>query len=110
MWVVVLASSLVLSLLFIEPFSFDNAVYPSIAADLLRQRRIPYLRSFDQNFPGIMLMHVLAITLFGAGDDARIRQPSRYTLRPRHHYRRIRSLSVEALRIVRNDEIGINEQ
>ncbi|MFI5201531.1 MAG: ArnT family glycosyltransferase, partial [Candidatus Kapaibacterium sp.] len=68
LWVVIAVSSLVLSLLFIEPFSFDNAIYTSIASDLLRQGRILYLGSFDHNFPGIILVHVLAIALFGPSD------------------------------------------
>jgi|GEM_PF-3581611 len=65
LWIVILVSAAILSVLFIEPFSFDNAIYTSMASDLLRQGRIPYIGSFDQNFPGIILVHVLVITLFG---------------------------------------------
>ncbi len=61
-----LAISLALFVLVaIEPIGADNAVLHSMALDLTRYGRIPYLGTWDNNFPGIIFLHGIGILLFG---------------------------------------------
>jgi hypothetical protein len=55
-------------LVMIAPFGYDNCVYQSIALDLKNFGRIPYLGSWDHNFPGIIAFHFVAVVLFGNYD------------------------------------------
>ncbi len=50
------------------PFSWDNEIYQSMATDLARFHLLPYLGSWDQNFPGIVYIHWVSILLFGNSD------------------------------------------
>ncbi len=59
------ATIALLSLDLFFPLSWDNEIYQSMASDLLRFHQLPYLGSWDQNFPGIVYMHWLSIALFG---------------------------------------------
>src|ERR1700733_5938693 len=47
------------------PFNFDNDIYQTIGLHLVRFHRLPYIGSFDQNFPGIMYIHAGIIALLG---------------------------------------------
>ncbi len=57
-----------LALTITRPLGFDNAMYQTMALDILRYGRIPYIGTWDQNFPGIVYIHYLAILLFGSSD------------------------------------------
>ncbi len=46
------------------PFNNDNALY-AYMADLALKGHLPYLGSWDQNFPGIILIHALQILVSG---------------------------------------------
>jgi len=46
------------------PFNNDNALY-AYMADLLLKGRLPYIGSWDQNFPGIIAVHALQILIGG---------------------------------------------
>jgi len=46
------------------PFNNDNALY-AYMADLALKGHLPYLGSWDQNFPGIILIHALQIVVSG---------------------------------------------
>jgi Dolichyl-phosphate-mannose-protein mannosyltransferase len=61
-------SAALLTVVVASPLSVDNLIYQSMALDLLRHGKIPYLGSWDQNFPGIILVHYMAIVLFGTHD------------------------------------------
>src|ERR1019366_2530731 len=47
------------------PLGTDNSVYQSMALAFVRFGRLPYLGSWDENFPGIIPIHAVAIVLFG---------------------------------------------
>ena len=49
----------------ITPLGFDNAAYQSMAIDLLKFGKIPYIGTWDLNFPGILVIHSSSILLFG---------------------------------------------
>jgi 4-amino-4-deoxy-L-arabinose transferase-like glycosyltransferase len=61
-------SAVFLTIVVISPLSTDDLVYRSMALDLYRFGKIPYLGSWDQNFPGIIPIQYLAILLFGGHD------------------------------------------
>ncbi len=46
------------------PFNNDNALY-AYMADLALRGHLPYIGSWDQNFPGIILIHALQILVSG---------------------------------------------
>ena len=50
------------------PLNDDNAHWQSMAFDFLHYGRWPYVGSWDQSFPGILLVHIPAILLFGPSD------------------------------------------
>src|SRR5687768_4732197 len=52
------------------PMSSDNSIYQSMAYDLLQFGRMPYLGSWDQNFPGIVAIHAVVLAIFGGSDLA----------------------------------------
>lgn len=47
------------------PFNTDNNIYQEMGLMLARYGKLPYLGSWDVNFPGIVYIHALAITIFG---------------------------------------------
>jgi hypothetical protein len=57
-----------LLLIFFEPLSYDNAIYQQMAREIIQYHRLPYLATWDQNLPGIIYLHYLAIWLFDTGD------------------------------------------
>jgi hypothetical protein len=54
----------------IVPMSSDNSLYHSMAYDLLTFGKMPYLGSWDQNFPGIVIIHAFVLSVFGGSDLA----------------------------------------
>jgi MFS family permease len=50
---------------FVAPFNHDSELYQSIGWLHSAYGRIPYLGSWDQNFPGIFYLHSFVISLFG---------------------------------------------
>ncbi|HWF44573.1 MAG TPA: glycosyltransferase family 39 protein [Candidatus Kapabacteria bacterium] len=46
----------------------DNSLYQSMAIDLVRYHKLPYIGTWDQNFPGIILFHSAAILAFGTSE------------------------------------------
>src|SRR5580692_3236986 len=46
------------------PFNNDNALY-AYMADLALKGHLPYLGSWDQNFPGIILIHAVQMLVSG---------------------------------------------
>jgi len=53
-----------LSLTLTYPFNNDNALY-AYMADLALHGKLPYTGSWDQNFPGVILIHALQILISG---------------------------------------------
>jgi hypothetical protein len=64
----ILAPLLLLSIILAYPLGSDNSVYHSMALEWVKYGKPPYLGSWDQNFPGIILFHAISILLFGASD------------------------------------------
>jgi 4-amino-4-deoxy-L-arabinose transferase-like glycosyltransferase len=60
----------ILLLIFFEPLSYDNAIYQQMAREIYQYHRLPYVATWDQNFPGIIYLHYLAIRLFGLADTS----------------------------------------
>ena len=60
-----LVSGLILLVTFLYPLSGDNALYMYMA-DLLLKGHLPYLGSWDVNYPGIVFLHVPHVLLFGS--------------------------------------------
>jgi hypothetical protein len=54
----------------VAPFNHDSELYQSIGWLFARFGRIPYLGSWDQNFPGIFYLHAGTIALFGSSPFA----------------------------------------
>lgn len=65
----VLAAGMLLPLLLV-PLNSDNDTYQAMALAMDRGRGLPYLGSWDQNFPGVVFYHWLSIKLFGLSDVA----------------------------------------
>lgn len=63
-----LLTMLILSTIFLIPLNSDSDIYQSMAVDLLRYGKLPYLGSWDHNFPGIVYLHWLPLALFGNSD------------------------------------------
>ena len=56
---------LLLSIDLLLPFNRDNEIFQSMAMDLVRFGRLPYLGSWAHDFPGTIYAHWLSITIFG---------------------------------------------
>jgi hypothetical protein len=54
----------------LTPFNVDNDLYQAMGFQLMRFHRLPYLGSFDMNFPGIIYFHAGIISLFGNSEIA----------------------------------------
>ena len=68
LWVALGISAVLLTIVLISPLGTDDLIYHSIALDFYRFGKIPYLGSWDQNFPGIIFIHYISILLFGESD------------------------------------------
>ncbi len=58
----------VLSVTLLFPLNDDNGHWQSMAFDLIHFGRWPYVGTWDQNFPGMIVFHVVSIVLFGPSD------------------------------------------
>ncbi len=65
MLLLAMISALVLPALCFYPFHSDHAIWQSIGLELYRYHGLPYLGSWDHNFPGTVLIHALGIAIFG---------------------------------------------
>jgi len=63
-----LTAFLLLLVTALYPFTMDQSVYQTMAVQLVQFHRLPYVGSWDMNFPGIVFIHSLAILLFGNTD------------------------------------------
>ena len=61
----VAGTAVLLALDLFFPLNWDNEIFQSMATDLLRFGRLPYLGSWAHDFPGTVYMHWLSIVLFG---------------------------------------------
>ncbi len=59
-------NAMVLGVIFLIPFNSDLDLYHSMGLELTRGK-LPYLGSWDHNFPAIVYVHAVAIALFGKG-------------------------------------------
>jgi hypothetical protein len=59
-----------LLIVIIEPLNSDNAIYHTMALNLVRYGRIPFLGSWAHNFPGMVYIHSISILLLGPSDMA----------------------------------------
>jgi len=50
------------------PLGFDNNIYQAMGWTLYKYGGLPYVASWDHNFPGIVLIHAASIALFGNSD------------------------------------------
>ncbi|HEY3874177.1 MAG TPA: glycosyltransferase family 39 protein [Candidatus Kapabacteria bacterium] len=57
-----------LAITLLLPLGFDNDLYESMGWALYAYHGLPYIGSWDHNFPGIVFIHWSSITLFGASD------------------------------------------
>ena len=60
--------AVVLSTLLLYPLNDDNGHWQSMALELLRYGKWPYVGTWDQNFPGVILFHITSILLLGPTD------------------------------------------
>ncbi len=67
-WGVGLLTLLILSTIFLIPLNSDSDIYQSMAVDLWRYGKLPYMGSWDHNFPGIVYLHWIPLALFGNSD------------------------------------------
>lgn len=88
-----LLSLAILSLTFLYPYSGDNALFAYIT-DLFLRGIPPYAGAWDHAFPGVMLVHIVQLTLLGKSTHALhavdiiiqlIALSSLYNIAKRHH-------------------------
>ena len=64
----IVLAALILLVTLLLPLGFDNDVYQSMGWTLWAYHGLPYLASWDMNFPGIVFVHATSIALFGNSD------------------------------------------
>ena len=64
----IVGAAVILLVTLLLPLGFDNDVYQSMAWALYAYHGLPYLASWDMNFPGIVFIHWASIALFGSSD------------------------------------------
>jgi hypothetical protein len=67
---VAIAALVILLPQLLQPFSLDNNIHQTQGWILSEFGRLPYLGSWDQNFPGIVYVHAAIISLFGVSPTA----------------------------------------
>ncbi len=67
-WFAIGGCCIVLAVNLVRPLIWDNALYQSIAWEWVRYGRMPYVGTFDQNFPGVIYFHAISILLFGTSE------------------------------------------
>jgi hypothetical protein len=63
-----LSAVVLLAPMLLIPLSPDNDTYQAMAFAMDKGKGLPYLGSWDQNFPGVVFYHWISIKLFGASD------------------------------------------
>ena len=66
--VAVCGASIILLVTLLLPLGFDNDLYEAMGWTLYAYHGLPYIASWDHNFPGIVFVHWASIALFGASD------------------------------------------
>ena len=66
--IAVAGAALLLLVTLLLPLGFDNDLYESMGWALYAYHGLPYIGSWDHNFPGIVFVHWASIALFGASD------------------------------------------
>jgi len=64
----VFGAAVILLVTLLLPLGFDNDLYQSMGWALYAYHGLPYVGSWDHNFPGIVFVHWASIALFGASD------------------------------------------
>src|SRR6185312_7701875 len=64
----VVAAIFLLPIHLFVPLNSDNDLYQAMAVALVKGKGLPYIGSWDVNFPGIVYIHALGIALFGNTD------------------------------------------
>lgn len=64
-WCAGLVCAIMLLKHLLVPLNPDNDTYHAMAWQLYEYGRLPYLGSWDQNFPGVVYLHWLSISFFG---------------------------------------------
>jgi 4-amino-4-deoxy-L-arabinose transferase-like glycosyltransferase len=64
-WYWLIPVAVMLAITYLYPLGFDNNTYQSMAWQLVEKGKLPYVDTWDQNFPGIVYLHSLSIILFG---------------------------------------------
>jgi hypothetical protein len=67
-WIVAIATLLILSTVFLIPLNSDGDLYQAMAVDLWKYGKLPYIGSWDQNFPGIVYLHWIPLAIVGNSD------------------------------------------
>lgn len=68
LWITLGISLALLSVNLLIPLSIDNDIYQSMGWELVKHGGLPYLGSWDHNFPGVVYFHAIGILLFGSSD------------------------------------------
>ena len=66
--VAIIGAAILLLVTLLLPLGFDNDLYESMGWMLYAYHGLPYIASWDHNFPGIVFVHWASIALFGASD------------------------------------------
>jgi 4-amino-4-deoxy-L-arabinose transferase-like glycosyltransferase len=66
--VAIIGAAIILLVTLLLPLGFDNDLYESMGWTLYAYHGLPYIASWDHNFPGIVFVHWASIALFGASD------------------------------------------
>src|ERR1017187_1840168 len=64
----IIGAAIILLVTLLLPLGFDNDLYESMGWTLYAYHGLPYIASWDHNFPGIVFVHWTSIALFGASD------------------------------------------
>lgn len=64
-WLALAGSLLLLFVQLLLPLNGDAELYQSMAGEFHRYSWLPYVNSWDQNFPGVVVLHWLSILCFG---------------------------------------------
>jgi hypothetical protein len=68
MVVAIIGAAIILLVTLLLPLGFDNDLYEAMGWTLYAYHGLPYITSWDHNFPGIVFVHWASIALFGASD------------------------------------------
>src|ERR1051326_7795739 len=58
-------SVVLLSIELLYPLNFDNMIFQSMASELFRFHRYPYVGTWAHDMPGLVFLHWIGIVIFG---------------------------------------------